>query len=330
MRATGSTTSPACCACRRRCSSSTWRRRARSAAWRSASDTDVVRLAYRVPPDDSQEDHVEGLPLGTRGGLLFRHNFPQDAEYEFSVFLLRNIVGYMTGLEFAHQLEITIDGERVFAVQVGGETDNLASDTNMSEAANKIDERLKTRVKVKAGPHMVGVTFVRAQRVGVGRAAAAARARSRSAEHERHPADRSRERDRPVQPDRSWRHAEPPPHLHLQARAAPPRKRPARGTILSTLARRAYRRPVTERRHGAAPRALRRRAGRRATSTPASSRALRLILASPKFLFRIEADAGDAAAGTRQRPRAGVAAVVLPLEHHPGRRAARRSRRRAR
>ena len=48
---------------------------------------------------------------------------------------------------------------------MGGEADNLASDDqNMSEAANKIDERLKTRVRVKAGPHMVGVTFVRATR----------------------------------------------------------------------------------------------------------------------------------------------------------------------
>ncbi len=125
------------------------------------SDTDVVRLAYRISPDDSQEDHVEGLPLGTRGGLLFRHNFPQDAEYEFATFLLRNIVGYMKGLEYEHLFEVSIDGERVFAVPVGGETDNKASDTNMSEAANKIDDRLKTRVKVKAGPHMVGVTFAK-------------------------------------------------------------------------------------------------------------------------------------------------------------------------
>ena len=108
-----------------------------------------MRLAYRIPPDDSQEDHVEGLPLGTRGGLLFRHNFPQDAEYEFSIFLIRNIVGYMKGLEYGHLFEVSVDGERVFAVQVGGEADNLASDTNMSEAANKIDERLKTRVRVR-------------------------------------------------------------------------------------------------------------------------------------------------------------------------------------
>src|SRR6187549_25435 len=124
-------------------------------------EDDVIINSFRIPPDDSQEDHVEGLPLGSRGGMLFRHNFPQDAEYDFNVFLLRNIVGYMTGLEYAHQLEITIDGERAFVVQVGGEDDNLASDRNMSEAANMIDKRLKTRVKVKAGPHMVGVTFHR-------------------------------------------------------------------------------------------------------------------------------------------------------------------------
>ena len=45
------------------------------------TDADLVRAGYRIPPDDSQEDHVEGLPLGTRGGLLFKHQFQQDAEY---------------------------------------------------------------------------------------------------------------------------------------------------------------------------------------------------------------------------------------------------------
>jgi hypothetical protein len=47
----------------------------------------------------------------------------------------------MTGLEFPHQLEISIDGERVFMAKVGGEEDNLASDKNMSDTANKIDQR---------------------------------------------------------------------------------------------------------------------------------------------------------------------------------------------
>jgi cytochrome c551/c552 len=125
------------------------------------TDTDIVRSDYRVPPDDGQEDHVEGLPLGTRGGLLLKHNFPQDAEYEFSIKLVRNIVGYLTGLEFAHQIEISIDGERVFVAQVGGEEDNRESDLAMSQTADKIDERLKTKAFVKAGPHMVGVTFIK-------------------------------------------------------------------------------------------------------------------------------------------------------------------------
>ena len=49
------------------------------------TDRDIIRLAYRIPPDDSQEEHVDGLPLGTRGGLLFRHTFPQDAK-DFAAF----------------------------------------------------------------------------------------------------------------------------------------------------------------------------------------------------------------------------------------------------
>jgi cytochrome c5 len=61
--------------------------------------TTPVGAVYRVPPDRSQEDHIEGLPLGTRGGALVRHNFPVDAIYEFNVVLLQNIVGYVPGLE---------------------------------------------------------------------------------------------------------------------------------------------------------------------------------------------------------------------------------------
>jgi len=123
--------------------------------------TPPISQVYPVPPDLAQDDHIEGLPLGTRGGLLIRHNFPLDAEYQFSVKLLRNIVGYMTGLEWPHQLEITVDGERVFIAPVGGPEDNKMSDENMSEAGDKIDERLKSRVRIKAGPRVVGVTFIR-------------------------------------------------------------------------------------------------------------------------------------------------------------------------
>jgi cytochrome c551/c552 len=254
------------------------------------SDTDVVRLAYRISPDDSQEDHVEGLPLGTRGGLLFRHNFPQDAEYEFATFLLRNIVGYMKGLEYEHLFEVSIDGERVFAVAVGGEGDNKASDANMSQAANQIDERLKTRVKVKAGPHMVGVTFAKRN---------------------------ASESDEPLQPherDHDLQNMNGIPiidHVNLTGPFnptgpgdTPSRRRifvckstPASGEtacarrILTNLATRAYRRPVTS--ADMEPILTRYDAGRKKGNFDEGiEQGLRLILASPKFLFRTESAAG--------------------------------------
>ncbi|HLH31183.1 MAG TPA: DUF1587 domain-containing protein, partial [Terriglobia bacterium] len=98
----------------------------------------VVSQVYRTAPDLAQDEHIEGLPLGTRGGLLIHHNFPLDGQYDFRVFLLRNIVGYMKGLEWPHQLEITIDGERVFLARVGGEEDNKMSDANFAAAADTI------------------------------------------------------------------------------------------------------------------------------------------------------------------------------------------------
>src|SRR6516225_6864889 len=121
----------------------------------------VVTQVFRTAPDLAQDEHIEGLPLGTRGGLLIHHNFPLDGQYDFRVFLLRNIVGYMKGLEWPHQMEITVDGERVFIAPVGGEEDNKMSDANFAAAADTIDARLKSRIMVKAGPHDVGVAFIR-------------------------------------------------------------------------------------------------------------------------------------------------------------------------
>jgi hypothetical protein len=250
------------------------------------TDNDIVRSDYRVPPDDGQEDHVEGLPLGTRGGLLLKHNFPQDAEYEFSIKLVRNIVGYLTGLEFAHQVEISIDGERVFVAQVGGEEDNRASDLAMSATADKIDERLKTKSFVTAGPHMVGVTFIKRNHA---------------------------ESDEPLQPHERNHDLQDMNGLPLidfvSVRGpynskgpgdTPSRRRvftckPSKATeeaacartILTTLAKRAYRRPVTS--ADVDPVIERYTIGRaKGTFDNGIEQGLRLILANPKFIFRTE------------------------------------------
>ncbi|MES2624689.1 MAG: DUF1592 domain-containing protein [Pseudomonadota bacterium] len=119
-----------------------------------------ISKVYKVTPDLPQAQHIPGLPLGTRGGILIEHNFPLDAEYDINSVLTRSIVGYTFGLEWPHQFEISVDGEQVFVAQVGGEEDNLRSDQNMSAAADLIDARLKTRIPVTAGHHQVAVTFI--------------------------------------------------------------------------------------------------------------------------------------------------------------------------
>jgi hypothetical protein len=201
----------------------------------------------------------------------------------------------MKGLEFAHLVEISVDGERVFATIVGGDADNRASDANMSEAANKIDERLKVRVPVKAGPHMVGVTFVRRN------------------------AAESDEALQPHERDHDLQNMNGIPlidHVNLTGPYEPngpgdtPSRRrifsclpraessgkpttPAQETacaqkILTALARRAYRRPVTK--DDIDPVMAMYEAGRKSgTFETGIERGLRLVLANPKFIFRTEA-----------------------------------------
>jgi Protein of unknown function (DUF1587)/Protein of unknown function (DUF1595)/Protein of unknown function (DUF1592)/Planctomycete cytochrome C len=256
----------------------------------------AVTSVYRAPGDAAQGEHIEGLPLGTRGGILIHHTFPLDAEYQFDVFLLRNIVGYMTGLEWPHELEIAIDGERKFLAKVGGEEDNALSDANMSAAANAIDERLRMRVFVPAGPHDVTVTFLE------------------KSEAETHEPLELHTRNLDLQ-DMNGLPVVDYVNIHGPFNStgpgiSPSRERiflcqplqkadeiPCATEILSTLAHRAYRRPVTEDDVVALMHFF--ESGRERGGFDAGiESALRLILTSPSFLFRDETDPPDAAPGT--------------------------------
>ena len=129
--------------------------------------------------------------------------------------------------------------------------------------------------------------------------------------------------------DRSrLRAAEPPAHLRLPARGGADETRCAR-TILGALARRAYRRPVTDGDLRTLLSLLRTGTRAREASSRESSSRLRRILVSPEFLFRIERDPCERRPGDvyrLHRSRARVPPVVLPVEQHPGRRAARSGR----
>jgi hypothetical protein len=106
--------------------------------------------AYIAPVDSSQNQHIEGLPFGTRGGLAVRHSFPSDGEYKFSVQNL-GIGRFVLG----EKLEFLIDNEPIAVRDYAGVG---LSANNSSDRDGSID----LSIPIKAGTHMVGVTFVAA------------------------------------------------------------------------------------------------------------------------------------------------------------------------
>jgi cytochrome c5 len=107
-----------------------------------------TEASYIAPGDVGQTHHIEGLPLGTRGGMLVHHNFPADGEYKFSI---QNFgVGtYVPG----EKIEFLIDGERVKLVDYVG----VGLSQGMS---GENDGSIDVTVPVRAGSHVVGATFL--------------------------------------------------------------------------------------------------------------------------------------------------------------------------
>jgi hypothetical protein len=131
----------------------------------AVGDTRIeARTAHYQPRADlSQNQWIEGLPLGTRGGLVVDHYFPVDGVYEIRPELwaaaastLRGLEGFQTPFE----LEILIDGVPVHRAPVGGLEDDDLSNRNQGTATAVVNERIATRVPVAAGLRRVGVTFV--------------------------------------------------------------------------------------------------------------------------------------------------------------------------
>jgi len=119
-----------------------------------------VSQTYRPARGTDQSMRVEGLPLGTRGGLIVEHLFPADGEYKININGLAG-AGYVRGPEYVHTLVITLDGVKVFAGRIGGEDDIKAIDQQQASAVAAINGRFQNiPLKVTAGPHKFGVTFL--------------------------------------------------------------------------------------------------------------------------------------------------------------------------
>jgi mono/diheme cytochrome c family protein len=253
---------------------------------RSPGENTVV-----LPVDLTQNEQLDGLPFGTRGGTAFRHTFPLTGEYAFEVRLARNRDEILMGLTEAQQMELSLDGQQLKMFPITpprqparGQGAAQAAPSDEAPA----DAGLKVRVPVTAGPHTVAVTFIKGPSV------------LSQAEKQPFKAD--------IDPNNRDRAAVfsisvAGPYGAAVAGDTPSRQRiftchPAKPseeaecakTILSTLGRRAYRRPVTDAdikelltfyKEG--------RAGGGSFEAGIEN-GLHALLASPQFLFRIERD----------------------------------------
>ena len=112
-------------------------------------ETAPARKVYHVREDYSQEDHVDGLSFGTRGGMLIRHYFPADGEYQIEWIPVRTTVGGLFGGDSeGEEAEISVDGERLKLFKIGRDV-----------PLNLVRDRNEIRVNLKAGEHAVGIAF---------------------------------------------------------------------------------------------------------------------------------------------------------------------------
>ncbi len=245
---------------------------------------------FRIRADVTQEEHVEGLPLGTRGGTLIAYTFPQDGEYEVQVRLARDRNEHVEGLHARHELEILLDRERKALFTVI---------PPKSEAEHQTaDQHLKARIRATAGPHRLGVTFLKnpSSLLEIGRQPYQAHYNTH-----RHP------RISPAVfqvsitgPYRAEGHGKNGQRTTDNGQRTTEGEEARARRRLATWMRRAYRRPVVDadfRR----PMELYRQARAEGGFDAGIEMALSAILVNPQFLFRIEADPPGLAPGSVYR-----------------------------
>ena len=108
---------------------------------------------FRIRPDVTQDVHIDGLPIGTRGGILIPYHFPLEGEYEIQVHLMRDRNEGIEGLSEPHELEVLLDRKRVELFVVKPPPKGISDQS--------VDSNLKSRVKMAAGPHKLAVAFLK-------------------------------------------------------------------------------------------------------------------------------------------------------------------------
>jgi hypothetical protein len=259
---------------------------------------------YTISTVVTQDKHVEGLPLGTRGGLVVRHPFPADGEYVFSGRLLKTVAEGLVGVEgheTPHLFIVTVDGKQVFSAPIGGKADHDAAKANTPVAREEFDKRMTSpRIRVTAGLHDIGFTFIErpAQEQNAWQPSL------RASQEAHNPSGMPRLRngiiEGPYNPTGVSSSASRQRLFVCTPRTAAEEPSCAQ-RILSTVARRAFRRPLTKA-DLQAPLALYQGERKAGGDFDAGIRAgLARVLTSPSFLFRAEQDPANLPAGSAHR-----------------------------
>ena len=151
-----STTTPTRCRYRPRSSPSTSTPRARSRSRPSAirrrrrsrrTYGDPANMVISLPPDGApgtgrQQHHFPGMPFGTRGGFVVKHDFPADGEYELTIGDMA-LAREVPRMEFENTVVVLLDGEELYRTNIGGEADHKAIDQRLDPAVEEINARLR-------------------------------------------------------------------------------------------------------------------------------------------------------------------------------------------
>lgn len=248
---------------------------------------------FRVPPDVTQEERMDGLPPGTRGGTKIRTTFPQDGDYEIRVRLARDRDELVEGLTEEHELVVLLDRKLVkrFTVKPPGKDPHGHS---------RVDAHLAARIPVAGGPHDLGVTFLKKASPVVETLRQPYEAHFNTHRHPRlTPAVYEVSITGPYDP-RGPGDSPSRRRIFRATPKAPGEEEACAKTILAPLMRRAYRRPVAE---ADLDRVLRYyREARKGTDFETGiEAALSAILVSHDFLFRVEREPAGVPPGTAYR-----------------------------
>lgn len=236
---------------------------------------------FRIRPDVTQDSHIPGLPLGTRGGGLFACNLAHGGEYEIRVWLMRDRNDNVESLKEPHELVVLVDREQAASFTLVPPA--------KGESDKSVDANLTVRMTLSAGPHDIGAAF---QRMSYSLLETRRQPLDVHYNFYRHPRLGPAVYQvsvtgpfYPIGPDDTPSRR----RIFVSRPASPEDEEPCAHRILESLLPRAYRRPVTEADFIKPIEAFRQ--GREAHGFDAGiERAIAAVLVNPNFLFRIERD----------------------------------------